>query len=74
MYVVTLESGYGTFSASCRIADNMFDENVPPVFGYGTNPDSAIRRLLSDYPEIQDYRIISRSEYEMLWDEHVMDQ
>jgi len=70
MVIVTLEQCYGTFVASCRVSDNMFDENVPPVFGYGRDPDTAISRLLSDYPEIVDYRLISRHEYEVLWDQH----
>jgi hypothetical protein len=46
----------------------MFDpsENVQTVFSDGNNPDSAITRLLADFPIIKEngFRVIGRSEYD----------
>jgi len=69
MHVVTIEGYKGNWRATATLADKMFDDDCPrPVFGYGRDPDTAMDRLLSDYPEVSDYRIISRDAYEALWD------
>ena len=70
MYLVVIETSNNISSATAFEADRIFDDDVPPVFGYGRDTDTAISRLLSDYPEIVDYRLISRHEYEVLWDQH----
>jgi len=68
MYLIVLENDNNISRAMAFKPDKMPDGDTSTVFGYGTNPDSALRRLFSDYPEVTDYRMISRRQYEELWD------
>jgi len=70
MFTVVLDSHKDVFSATCRLSDNMFDENATLAETIGLSPDSAICRLLEDHPEIEQYNVIGYLQWCELYDQH----